>query len=267
LQEQKPNISDLRAKAIDAIAWSTLLAKWIQWAKASVALPDDAAGTAWKASLPHLISLQAITHAMNELADVVLSDRAFALERAEYSVKEHTTGLHSCWASEPLPESVATVIDTAQVTLARAQTLGQVFHVEHSGWIAPDPTYWAIALVDAGFGGDACALVPGTLIADGAPVAWCGDTDVDVPAIPDCGPPVLEPRPQMYRSQRDDGNWLDESVAFVDAVLAGRPLIIPVIEQGRIVFTFDAAQTQEWIEQQAAALPAGAPRLVVKTDE
>ncbi len=103
MQEQTPNISDKRAKAIDTIAWSTLLAHWMGWAKAAAVLPQGESARLWKRALPHCIALQALTHAMDELALVVREDRALSQERAEFGIRDHATELHACWSSEPMP--------------------------------------------------------------------------------------------------------------------------------------------------------------------
>ncbi|MHC4975600.1 MAG: hypothetical protein ACYTF7_03225 [Planctomycetota bacterium] len=265
MHEQNPNISDARSHAIDAIAWSTLLARWIEWARAAVALPDDAHGSSWKASLPHLIALQAITHALDELPSVVAADRPLALERAALTIRESCKALHNCWAGEPMPISITVFIDEAHHTLARAQTLGPVFHVELSDWIAPDPTHWARALIERGFTGNASAVLPGTLLSPGAPCAWCSDTTTEIPAIPGCAPPKLLARPQIYREIDENDAIRDVLSDFSAEPLPGMPLMVRLIENGQLVYEFDQNATHRWIERQAEALPQGAPTLVVSS--
>ncbi|MFG0258127.1 MAG: hypothetical protein ACF8GE_09520 [Phycisphaerales bacterium JB043] len=261
MHEQNPNISDARSQAIDAIAWSALLARWIDWARSSVALPDDAEGSGWKSSLPHLIALQAITHALDELPSVIPADRPLALERAQVSIRSHAGDVHACWAGHPLPSSILTIVDEAHHALARAHTLGRVFHVGHSGWIAPDPTYWATALVERGFAGDACAVMAGTLLAPGAPASWCADTSVEIPDIPGCALAGLLVRPQIYRQQTDDGEVRDICGVFASELLPGLPLMVPVVERGAPIYEFDERATHRWIEDQARAFGDDAPPL------
>ena len=42
-------MTDLRPSDL---TWTALLARWIEFAKASVALPDDAEGDRWRSSVP-----------------------------------------------------------------------------------------------------------------------------------------------------------------------------------------------------------------------
>ncbi len=108
-----------------AITWTALLARWTQFAQASLALPDDDVGSRWKAAVPSIIELQAITHALGELDALDPADRASAIDRAEIAQRAHADKLHKLWAEhgipEPIPQLVAELIDDALASLASAK--------------------------------------------------------------------------------------------------------------------------------------------------
>ena len=56
------------AASPNVISWASLLAHWTQVAQASLALPRDAEGDRWRAAVPSIIVLQAVTHALAEVA-------------------------------------------------------------------------------------------------------------------------------------------------------------------------------------------------------
>ena len=47
----------------EALTWTGLLTQWVQFAQATLALPDEAEGPRWRASTPAIINLQAVTFA------------------------------------------------------------------------------------------------------------------------------------------------------------------------------------------------------------
>ena len=72
--------------AMDDLTWAALLARWTEFAQSSLALPPDAEGDAWRTSIAPIISLQAITHALEEIEHIDPDERArqLAERRAAY---------------------------------------------------------------------------------------------------------------------------------------------------------------------------------------
>lgn len=110
-----------------AITWAGLLSRWTQFAQASLALPEDDDGVRWRAAVPSIIELQALTHALGELDAIDACERPAALDRAEIALRAHAEKLSSLWASsggpEPIPELVAELIDDTLAALALAKSL------------------------------------------------------------------------------------------------------------------------------------------------
>lgn len=249
----QPNAPDPLAGAMDGLTWSTLLGRWMEFARASVALPPDAEGDRWRRAVAPVIGLQAIAFALTDLARVAPEERPLALERAEAGLREYAGALHHLWAAEPLPAPIAEVIDDARSALQLAASGGEEQSVDRDDFIAPDPTPMARAMVDAGFKGDLWAATPGTRLAPGAPAAFARP-DFRGVRWPGCAAPHWSPQPQLYRQVDDAGQVVGDLVAPLEAGLPpGRPLLRLVIERGRLSHTPDAEAQRSWEDAQRRA--------------
>jgi len=101
----------------NALTWAALLAKWIEFARASVALPQDDSGRAWKQSVAPIIELQAVTCALGELNVLPDAEVSVARDKAEVIVDRAETNLREVWEGQPLPEEIETIVRDARVTL------------------------------------------------------------------------------------------------------------------------------------------------------
>ena len=113
----------------ESLTWTALLGKWIEFAKASVALPADAEGASWRASVAPVINLQAVTFALAELGELEPADRPLALDRAEVMIDDNQRTLATTWGDDP-PESLVEIILDARSALRLARTAA-------SGPVAP----------------------------------------------------------------------------------------------------------------------------------
>ena len=104
----------------DHLTWTALLGKWVQFAQASLALPDDADGERWRRSVPSIITLQAVTFAMAELDRIENDDRLVALDKAEILVRDHVRRLESNWPIEEMPSMVRELCQDAHRALRAA---------------------------------------------------------------------------------------------------------------------------------------------------
>jgi len=103
------------------LTWTALLGRWIDFAKASVALPDDEEGDCWRESVPAVINLQAVTFALADLDDLSADERALALDKAEILIDENDARLAEIWAGEPMPPGLAELRDDARMALRAAR--------------------------------------------------------------------------------------------------------------------------------------------------
>lgn len=100
------------------MTWTALLGKWMQFAQASVAVPIEANGPQWRASVPSIIALQAVTFALGDLELLPADERPLALDKAELLVRNHRAQLQSTWRGGLMPRSVGEVVDDAAAALA-----------------------------------------------------------------------------------------------------------------------------------------------------
>ena len=103
----------------ERMTWAVLLARWVQFAKASLALPNEGEGRQLRDSVPDLIQLQAVYFALQDLNDLQPEQRALALDRAGLLIERHAAALRSRWA-DGLPAQIAELIDDAQRQLDAA---------------------------------------------------------------------------------------------------------------------------------------------------
>ena len=111
----------------NTISWASLLAHWTQVAQASLALPRDAEGDRWRAAVPSIIVLQAVTHALAEVAGFAYAqrdERALAQDKSELLIKEHAGALHALWKTEPLPDLLREMINDARIVQRRTHEGG-----------------------------------------------------------------------------------------------------------------------------------------------
>jgi len=89
-----------------ATLWPMLLAKWTEFAKASVAFPRTPEGDAWRAAVPSVITLQAVAMALGELVERLegpeaqrpaRADVALALDKAGVLIDQHERTLLGLW--------------------------------------------------------------------------------------------------------------------------------------------------------------------------
>jgi hypothetical protein len=238
---------------MDGLSWSVLLARWTEFAQASLALPRDQEGGRWRAAVAPIIGLQATAFALADLGRLAPGDRPLALERAEAGIRASAAEIHALWAGEPLPESIAEIIDDARAALRLAASAGSEWRVATDDFVAPNPAPIAQAALDAGFAGDLWMAAPGTRLAPGAPCAFARPETAAL-AIDGAAGPAWAAQRQCYRQIDDAGRVTADLVAPVEAGLpAGRPLLVPVIEAGRLVFVFAERARDAWIEAQRAA--------------
>lgn len=107
----------------EVLTWTGLLGQWMQFAQASLALPDDAQGPRWRASVPAVINLQAVTFALADLDRVSASERALALDKAEILIRQSSGQLNEIWSGQSMSAQLSEIAADAQAALALARSL------------------------------------------------------------------------------------------------------------------------------------------------
>ncbi|MEM1444697.1 MAG: hypothetical protein AAGF84_01450 [Planctomycetota bacterium] len=111
----------------ELLTWSALLSQCVRLAQAAVALPDDssAAGTegrAWRASVPHVIRLQAVWFALERRDELPVDERALGRDRAAVALRESGSALEQIWAGAglALPEGIASLKHDVHAAITQA---------------------------------------------------------------------------------------------------------------------------------------------------
>lgn len=89
-----------RDDATRVLTWAALLGKWTELARASVAFPKTSQGAKWRKSVPDLIGLQAITHALGEFDLLREEEQGLALDRAALGIEAHAANLVELFADD-----------------------------------------------------------------------------------------------------------------------------------------------------------------------
>lgn len=262
------------------LTWVALLGRWLDFARASVALPDNASGRRWMASVAPIINLQAVTFALGQLDELAADERALGQDRAEILIHRATEDLEGAWSGTTMPPLVRELMEDAAAALTAAQTgtviefivpgdggdddrfgLDQVFEM-------PPIDDLVHRLKHLGFDGDLWAALPGTLLAPGEPALHVGgqheETAASVRAIEEFtslrSRRIHRPM-QIYRRVDEAGRIVEDQLIPLDAEpIAGRPLLVARIEKGNSIAGGAAFNAARWADQQRAAWPeAGLP--------
>ena len=106
-----------------SLTWAALLAGWLDFARTSVALPDDAEGGAWRESIAAIIRLQAATFALGEIDQLSRDEQALAIDKAEMLIRESSSDLDAAWSGDAAPASVREVRSDALLALNAARAV------------------------------------------------------------------------------------------------------------------------------------------------
>jgi hypothetical protein len=104
------------------LTWAALLSKWMDFARASVALPREGEGGKLRQAVPALIGLQAVTQALAELDRLAHGERALGLDRAAVLIGRYENELTSIWGDE-IPPDVRELSSDARQALEIADSL------------------------------------------------------------------------------------------------------------------------------------------------
>lgn len=236
------------------LTWTALLGRWLNYAQASKALPNDAEGDRWRASVSPIINLQAVTFALAELVELAEDERALGRDRAAVLIEQAAGTIDQAWRGEQVPVSLFEIIDDAEAALEAAYYVGVVELV----WNGVDE-FVVPHLEPTAYPGSLAVMQPGTIVTRGLPLAWWVGAEpawlVDVlsgawrrtrPTLPH----------QVYRQVDDEGRITRDVIApITDEPQAGLPLLVPLFDRGHAVgrFTLDAGQ---WESQQRTAMAA-----------
>lgn len=234
--------------AADPLSWAALLARWTELAAAARAWPRDAEGHRWGQSVPEIIRLQAVTHALKELWTLADTEQPLARDRAAVTVTRAASALDSLWRGEPMPDAILDILDEARRALDRAAWTG----MRIAWWMGPGTL--AMPEVDlrvADMPRTVAVMAPGTPVMPGCPVAWW--VGGIVPDVPGCIVGAATDPVQVYRQFDDGGIATEDLIAPLDALPPGMPLLVPLREDGQPLGHF-LQPRDAWHAMQSQAL-------------
>ena len=161
----------------EALTWTALLGRWMDFAKASVAMPKDAEGDRWRACVPAVINLQAVTFALADLGELPVEERPLGRDKAEMIIRDNAGKVREPFRGVEMPDSRAEICADARAALEASVWAGAVELVwEGPGVMVVPHLPDALALIMPLVGGVAI-MQPGTLVMPGEPVAWWVDRE------------------------------------------------------------------------------------------
>ena len=244
---------DTATPAPTDLTWTMLLAHWTAFAQSSLALPKTDEGDRFRAAVPAIIGLQAITLALNDIDRLPATsdpegERALGVDKSTILIRQYAGDLNLIFKGVPLHPEVAVLIDDARTALKTARHSGWEWRVDTDRLAAEHPAELIALVLSTGFHGDLFIASPGIDVFREAPAAFCRQPDGGRPServiraikefLIDVGRPERTPQMRQVYRQFDfaAGAAVRDLVAPMDAELpAGQPLLVPAIVEGRAV--------------------------------
>lgn len=240
----------------EILSWTALLGRWMDFAAASLAIPEEADGDRWRASVAPVISLQAVTFALGDLERLDMEDRPYARDTAAVLIRDAAEALGRIWDRAARPALIEEIVRDAPLALEAAVFVGAI-ELVYAPAGAEEPMVMPEVPIP-NVRGTLAVMQPGTLVMPGEPVAWWVERD-GAPiedALDGCSRRTGGVARQVYRQFGEDGSIVRDVVVPVLAdPVPGMPLLVPLSRDGEPIgrFTLDAV---EWEKRQRDGLRA-----------
>ncbi len=213
----------------DALTWTSLLARWMDLARASRAMegrglkPSEAAA---------VITFEAVAMAMPHVRGLPIGERAYALDQAAVLLDARRADLDD--ALDTLPEFIeAAAAGAGEAIAAARRSFAWTIVWEGPGTLAM-PAVESVP-ARASDEGMVALMLPGTLALPGEPIAWWLGRDEPMLArgVAGCRAAPLDDAVQVWRVF-DDGAASEDRVRIADddGPAGGVPLIVPRLLNG-----------------------------------
>lgn len=229
----------------ELVTWTTLLGHWTDLVKAGEGLrrSSDEDDRAWRASIPEVIRLQAITFALAELDRIEVPDRGLARDRAAIGVEEASARLDVLWSGVSMPEALLEIAGDASLALETAVYAG----LRWIRWRGPERLEMPeIDLEIAGTAGTLACAQPGTILLPGEPVAWWTEREPPRELVREGFEFQSGPAVQIYRRLDDGGRAIGDLVAPLADLPVGLPILVPISLDGVPIGRFTVARDR-WL--------------------
>lgn len=98
----------------EGLTWAALLARWVDFARSALALPEDDVGRRLRDSVADIIMLQAVWFALDQMDQLSADQCALGLDRAEILIDKHSAALTERWRDQSLPALLVELVDDAR---------------------------------------------------------------------------------------------------------------------------------------------------------
>lgn len=153
--------------------WSSLLAVWSDFARSTAALPKVGNAGLLRRSVPAIIGLQAICHALRDLDSLGAEEYRSGQDRAALTIRTLNSELESIWKGEQIPETLRRLMTESPGELERTRSAGYEFVPEsgvYTTTIEPaDIQRWC---ANVRFDGRIWLAAPGRRVRAGLPVLF-----------------------------------------------------------------------------------------------
>jgi len=95
----------------DRLTWAVLLARWTDFARSAVALPDDGEPGLVRQSVTDIITLQAVWFALRQMDALDPAEQALGLDRAGVLIARHSDAIRSRFSGHTLPEGLQSLLN------------------------------------------------------------------------------------------------------------------------------------------------------------
>ena len=100
----------------DRLTWAVLLARWTDFARSAVALPETGESGLVRQSVTDIITLQAVWFSLRQMDELEPAEQALGLNRAGVLIARHSEAIRSRFQHQPLPEDLQSLLnDVAEV--------------------------------------------------------------------------------------------------------------------------------------------------------
>lgn len=226
------------------LTWALLLAKWADFAKASVALPNDGDAGRVKKCVPAIIGLQSVACALKEVDSLSSKERAAGLDMAQVLIRQYAADIHQVWKGETLHPGIEELINDAHAALRDASNAGMGWILTQPAFVGEHPAELIAALSEAEFTGDLYLPSPGVRLFKTSPLAFVRDSagpigdDVRDAITEFLGHKSVRTQPQrewlqVYRQfDFGKGGAVRDVVVGENALVPGQPLLVPAMLKG-----------------------------------
>ena len=95
----------------DRLTWAVLLARWTDFARGAVALPEEGEPGKVRQSVADIITLQAVWFALGQMDELGPAEQAIGLDRAGVLINRHSEAIRARFGVDPLPEGLTDLLD------------------------------------------------------------------------------------------------------------------------------------------------------------